>query len=179
MIKNEKQYQVTQKKLAEFKVALQLLLGNQEMSPEEIEIRRGFTESQMEVFLEEMQEFEKLKGGKVPWLDLKSFSDISDMLIKARIAKGWNQGELADKLGLKAQQIQRYESTDYETASFARMMQIFDTLELELKSCRIKLGEPQYIIPITMPKPEYDMARERLQKFGRLIATKTIEECVQ
>jgi transcriptional regulator with XRE-family HTH domain len=53
-------------------------------------------------------------------------------LIKARIARGFSQKELADKLGLKEQQIQRYEASDYETASFARLKEIVSALEINV-----------------------------------------------
>jgi HTH-type transcriptional regulator / antitoxin HigA len=40
---------------------------------------------------------------------------------------------LADRLGLKEQQIQRYEATDYASASLARVIEISEALGLELK----------------------------------------------
>ncbi|MFQ5652267.1 MAG: helix-turn-helix transcriptional regulator [bacterium] len=56
------------------------------------------------------------------------------MLIQARIARGLTQKELAQKLGLKEQQIQRYEANDYAKASLARLNQIIDVLKVKIGS---------------------------------------------
>ena len=42
------------------------------------------------------------------------------MLVKARIARGWTQRQLAEALGMADQQIQRYEANDYRSTSLAR-----------------------------------------------------------
>ena len=44
---------------------------------------------------------------------------------------GLSQKDLAEKLGLKEQQIQRYEATDYESASLSRLLEISDALGLK------------------------------------------------
>jgi transcriptional regulator with XRE-family HTH domain len=49
-------------------------------------------------------------------------------LIRARIASGMTQEGLALRLGLKGQQIQRYEATEYESASFARTRKVGQAL---------------------------------------------------
>jgi transcriptional regulator with XRE-family HTH domain len=52
-------------------------------------------------------------------------------LIRARISAGLSQRELAARLGLKEQQIQRYEATNYETASLRRVLEIAAALNAE------------------------------------------------
>jgi transcriptional regulator with XRE-family HTH domain len=54
-------------------------------------------------------------------------------LIRARIARGLTQRDLAIKLGLKEQQIQRYEETDYASASLARINEVIRALDIEVK----------------------------------------------
>ena len=49
---------------------------------------------------------------------------LPSMLIKARIARGLSQKDLAERVGLKEQQIQRYEATDYATANLARIKEV-------------------------------------------------------
>jgi HTH-type transcriptional regulator / antitoxin HipB len=178
MIKNDKQYQVTQKKLAEFKSALQNLKENKEISADEIEIRSRFIEPQIEIFQGELDEFEKLKNKNVPWLNIFSLQEISDVLIKARIAKGWTQGDLAAELGIKEQQIQRYESADYETASLARITEVFMALDLKLGNCRVILGEPQWILPENMDATDVSKAFLKLHERA-LICTENEVECAQ
>ena len=41
--------------------------------------------------------------------------------------------ELAARLGVKPQQIQRYEASDYQTASFARLREIARLLGLDVR----------------------------------------------
>ena len=58
-------------------------------------------------------------------------------LIHARIASGLSQKELAERLGMPEQQIQRYEATDYESVSFARIMEIVEALQEVLREVSI------------------------------------------
>ena len=51
----------------------------------------------------------------------------------ARIAAGLTQEDLAGRLGVKPQQIQRYEASDYQTASFARLLEIARVLNLRVR----------------------------------------------
>ncbi|MHB8320387.1 MAG: helix-turn-helix domain-containing protein [Acidimicrobiales bacterium] len=46
------------------------------------------------------------------------------LLVRARIRAGLSQRLLAERLGLKEQQIQRYESSDYASASLSRLRQV-------------------------------------------------------
>ena len=55
------------------------------------------------------------------------------MLIQARIAAGLTQEDLAARLGVKPQQIQRYEASDYQTASFARLREIARLLGVDVR----------------------------------------------
>lgn len=51
-----------------------------------------------------------------------SFDELPQALVKARIALRLSQKDLADRPGMKEQQIQRYESTDYQSASMSRLL---------------------------------------------------------
>ena len=46
------------------------------------------------------------------------------LLIRAGIARGLSQKSLASRLGLKEQQIQRYEASEYASASLARIRSV-------------------------------------------------------
>jgi HTH-type transcriptional regulator/antitoxin HigA len=65
--------------------------------------------------------YEKLKSGRVTRLFPASVKDIGQTLIEARIAQGLSQRMLADRLGMKEQQIQRYEQERYQAASLSRL----------------------------------------------------------
>ena len=52
--------------------------------------------------------------------------------IKACIARGYTQAELAKRLRLKPQQLQRYEATRYHSVSFRRLLEIARALDVDL-----------------------------------------------
>ena len=58
---------------------------------------------------------------------------ISDILIKARLARGWTHKQLAEELGIDEQQIQRYEYKDYEPAKLSRVLEILYAMDLKLE----------------------------------------------
>lgn len=53
-------------------------------------------------------------------------------LIRARIARGLTQRQLAERVGLPEQAVQRYEANDYTGVSFARLVEIADALEITI-----------------------------------------------
>ena len=57
-------------------------------------------------------------------IEIDSFDDLPEGLIKARIAAGLSQKDLGERLNLKEQQIQRYEADRYASASFQRMQEV-------------------------------------------------------
>ena len=80
--------------------------------------------SQLADLEKELTEYESLKAGRFNWHSLNSLADIPKLLIQARISMGLSQRELAERLGLKEQQIQRYEATEYASASLTRIREV-------------------------------------------------------
>ena len=66
-------------------------------------------------------------------LELDSLEGLPKVLIQARIDAGLTQEDLAARLGVKAQQIQRYDASDYQTVSFARLREIARLLGLRIR----------------------------------------------
>jgi transcriptional regulator with XRE-family HTH domain len=52
--------------------------------------------------------------------------------LKARIARGWNQTDLARALGVEPPQIQRYERNDWQKISAWRLQEVIEALDLQL-----------------------------------------------
>ncbi|MFK5143472.1 helix-turn-helix transcriptional regulator, partial [Klebsiella pneumoniae] len=77
--------------------------------------------SQLEDLEDEILEYETLRAGQLSTIKVETFDELADGLIKARIAAGLSQKQLADRLGVKEQQIQRYESERYASASLQRL----------------------------------------------------------
>ncbi len=77
--------------------------------------------------------YDNLKQGKIITTHVASVVDIPISLIQARIAQGLTQKDLAEKLGVREQQVQQDENVLYETASLWRLMSVAEMLGLKLE----------------------------------------------
>ncbi len=138
MITNERQYRITRKKAREFTHAIKEFDANSysrtDVHPRLLQAEREAMESQLEDLLEELEEYKQLKSTDVSVISVGSFEELSDGLIKARIAGGLSQRALAQRLKLKEQQIQRYEADRYASASYQRLCQVARALELRMEN---------------------------------------------
>jgi ribosome-binding protein aMBF1 (putative translation factor) len=133
VIANEVQRRVTQSAIREFEEALARLDEDAGGSPEWV--RRGMREgmeSQLADLREELAEYDALRAGQVRELELRSLAELPEALIRARIAAGLSQKELARRLGMKEQQVQRYEATRYAGATLARVQAVADALGVQI-----------------------------------------------
>ena len=80
----------------------------------------------------EMAEYNLLRLGKVSFSETCSLSELPRVLVQARIAKGLTQTDLAERLNMKPQQVQRYEATNYMSASLARLIEVASVLEVKI-----------------------------------------------
>lgn len=133
MITNDVQFRSTRAHLARFEEALANLMtvgGKRPTKLQRLEI--DAVAAQADDLRQEIQEYEQLAGGEVSTFEASSLAGVATLLIKARIARGWTQRRLADELGVAEQQVQRYESTEYRSASLARICDIAMTLDLDV-----------------------------------------------
>ena len=128
MIKNERQYRITKAQADRFSEALRELeaetaegLG---VHPLLLKAKKDAVNSQLTDLKDELRDFEELKSGGFEFGQLGAVSEVPRMLIRARIARGLSQKSLACRLGLKEQQIQRYEASEYASASLARIRSV-------------------------------------------------------
>jgi ribosome-binding protein aMBF1 (putative translation factor) len=144
MIKNEKQYRITKAQARRFEEALAELARQERpanITPRLWQAQRDAAESQLQELQGQIAAYERLQMGKSKELVLEAVEDLPKTLIRARIAAGMTQEGLAHRLGLKTQQIQRYEATEYESASFARIRKVVQTLGLRMpKPARLVRG---------------------------------------
>ena len=136
MIKNERQYRITQSWAAKFRTSLEELKTKprpKNVHPKMWEAQKASVQSQLRDLEDELREDDRLKSGGPKTLELDSLDALPRVLIQARIAAGLTQEDLAARLGLKPQQIQRYEASDYRTASFARLLEIARVLNLRVR----------------------------------------------
>ena len=135
MIKNERQYRTTKAQAERFAKALRILDAGgperPEVSSRLLTIQKEALQSQLSDLEADIQEYEELKAGNFSFEKLEEISELPRLLIRARIASGLSQRGLADRLGLKEQQIQRYEANDYASASFTRIRDILAALGVD------------------------------------------------
>jgi HTH-type transcriptional regulator/antitoxin HigA len=147
MIKNEKQYQITKQKISEFIAAIHKVENDSVMNPLLKQLQTNAFKYQLTQLELELNEYENLKNGHISCINVNSFMDIPEVLIKARIAKGWSHADLAKELDMKEQQVQRYEAVNYSTASISRLSQIIDVLQIKSPPLSFCVARPQFLIP--------------------------------
>lgn len=131
MIRNEKQYKIARSWLNKFEDGKAKLdeLPPDTNQPWLRKAQRGSLRAQIKQLRDEISEYEAVKNGKVDLPSLEPLSSLPELLIKRRIANGWTLQHLADVLGLHQQQIQRYESTNYATATFGTIQRVAAALQ--------------------------------------------------
>lgn len=74
-----------------------------------------------------------MQHGQVRILEVDSLAGPPDALIRARIAAGLTQKALAERLGVKEQQVQRYEATHFASVAFRRIEEIANVLGIRVR----------------------------------------------
>lgn len=135
MIKNKRQYLITREQANKFERALADLVKNCDIAHESsllIGAEEEALRSQLNDLRSEMREYESLQEGKHNVFTIQALGELPHAFIKARIASGLSQKELASRLGLKEQQIQRYEATDYASVSLTRLIETAQALGITI-----------------------------------------------
>ncbi|MEE9280908.1 MAG: helix-turn-helix domain-containing protein [Myxococcota bacterium] len=135
MIKNEREYRITRAQAERFQRDLESLGDRKPLrgvDPDLPRLEAAALRSQLEELREQLAEYEALRAGQRERVEIESLDELPRALIQARIAAGMSQEDLAQGLGLSKQQIQRYEATDYASASLKRLRDIAEALNLQV-----------------------------------------------
>lgn len=135
MICNEREYRITKSELRKFDEAIDANPGyvpSEGTDPRMKEVMKDALESLAETLREEIQRYEDLRDGHVRQRELDGLTDLPTALIEARIAAGFTQKGLAERLGLKEQQIQRWESDRYSGVGLRRLQEVIDALGMDI-----------------------------------------------
>jgi HTH-type transcriptional regulator / antitoxin HipB len=142
VIQNKHQYKVTNSKLKELEQSLANLAANPDgLSERLFQAQRAGLQVWIDRLKAELAEYDELQQGESVF-KISSLTELPLALIKARIASGMTQKELAEKIGVKEQQIQRYEANHYDSASFERLREVFEALGISFKEIIMEIGEP-------------------------------------
>jgi len=127
MIRNERQYKVTKGQVSRLEAALGAdREAKPKMAKRVFEAMVAGIQSQIDDLEQELKEYRDLT--KVEALPLRSADDLPELLVRARVARGYTQKELAVRLNLKPQQIHKYEATGYRSASLGRVIEVLDLI---------------------------------------------------
>jgi len=102
-----------------------------ELSEEEMDRALQPLLSFHEQLKEEVEAYERLKRGDFG--TLHNLNSIGRWLIGLRIAKGWTQKELADRLGVSQAQVSKDESNEYHGISVAKAQRILEVFQTRVK----------------------------------------------
>ena len=135
MIKNQRQYRITRAQAQKFERTIMEIetKPNPAIHAKLHKAQLDGLRSQLGDLKREIKEYEALRSGRRRVIQIDSIEELPKTLIQARIAAGLSQEDLAAKLGLKPQQVQRYEATDYQSASLERVNQIVRVLGVKFR----------------------------------------------
>ena len=147
MIRNERQYRITKAQAARFRQAL-AEAGHEapELDARLHQAMRDGLASQLESLEQELQDYEALRSGQGTVLELHSLTDLPQALIRGRIVAGLSQRQLAERLGVREQQVQRYEATGYSGISLERAQAVANALGLRVQE-RVVLPQARQSSP--------------------------------
>ncbi|WP_312789843.1 helix-turn-helix transcriptional regulator [Sphingobacterium sp.] len=165
MIKNAQQENLTKERIAELKQDRDTISQNQEMSEIEKLYSLNSFDGMISTLQEELDEYESLKSGNLHIIEAKSLEELPKLIIKARIAQHMSQTDLAKKIGIQAQQIQRYEANDYQNISLYRLMELAKAVGIctSLENTVIIGSGPKFEVPTSISEEEI-LNAERITK---------------
>lgn len=96
-------------------------------------IRRSLTTEKRELS-KKLDAYRQAQAGNADSMKELAGTDLGDLLIVARLAQNWKQKDLARKLGLQEQAIQRWEADRYRSINLANYMKVARALSVELSA---------------------------------------------
>jgi DNA-binding Xre family transcriptional regulator len=132
MIKNEKQYKISKRKVIELTEAIERINNNPKKDILEKELLTGSLIMAKEEIEQEILLYETLKKDKIGILKERLFSELPTLLTEYKIKSGLTQKEFAEQLGIKEQQLQRYEADNFKSVTFKNLLRFLDAIGLEI-----------------------------------------------
>jgi HTH-type transcriptional regulator/antitoxin HigA len=168
MIFSDRQFAVSKVEIAKLKHARDIVSQDTRKHERLREIECSALESQISDIERELAEYEFLTSGTVNFSESFSLSELPRALIQARIAKGLSQTELADLLGMKPQQVQRYEATGYMSASLTRLIDVAAALDVKVSQSFSAEGQNSDISLFSWSNTDHvDWSRFPLKEMAR------------
>jgi HTH-type transcriptional regulator / antitoxin HipB len=135
MIKNEREYRITKAHLAGFEEGL-VANDNREFPPNVDpgmkKLMHDAIASEIDVLRAQIDHYEQLHEGRITGREITSLHELPVALIEARIAARLTQRQLAKRIGVAEQQVQRWEANDYSGVGVHRLQEIADALGVQI-----------------------------------------------
>ncbi len=135
MITNERQYRITNAELKRFEegLAAQAAAGpGPDVHPRIHQAMLDAMASERDELRAQLARYDDLRSGRVAQRTSNSWRELPIALIEARIAARLTQRELAERLGVPEQQVQRWEANSYAGVAIERLQEIADALQLQV-----------------------------------------------
>ena len=132
MIYSDKQYRLSTGELTKLRDALATRQTRETRQVWLKDVELAALKSQIATIEAELSHYDLLKSGEITFAKAYSLESLPSALVQARIAAGMSQTDLAERLGMKAQQIQRYEASNYAGANLERLINISKVLNVHI-----------------------------------------------
>lgn len=139
ILQNQRQYRDTKAELARFEEGLIAHDARDRhdlppnTDPRMPQIMHDAIASWIETLREQIDHYEKLRDGQITSREITSLHELPTALIEARIAARLTQRQLAERIGVAEQQIQRWEANGYSGVNLDRLQSIADALSVQIR----------------------------------------------
>ncbi len=135
MITNERQYRITKAQIASFEEGL-IANDKREFGPDVDpgmkRLMHDAIASEIEALRRQIDRYEQLRDGHITGREIDSLKELPTALIEARIAARLTQHQLAQRVDVAEQQIQRWEANNYTGVNLDRLQSIADALGVRM-----------------------------------------------
>ena len=129
MIRNGRERAVTRSWVKKFEDAVARMdPGPQGGMDRILEAERAGMQSRADEMRRDVAEYDALVSGRMPAVDAGDLEGLPETLIKARICLGMTQRELAERMGMREEQVRRHEEAGYESAGCALLLEALAAL---------------------------------------------------
>jgi HTH-type transcriptional regulator/antitoxin HigA len=141
MIKNELQHKVALKKLLKIKEGITRLQAENNPLPTSKQLVLASLMDSKDSLEQELAAYEELIVNPLALEKPRSITDLPELIIEYKIASGMTQKEFSEKIGMKQQQLQRYEAEGFTSISFKNLLRILNAIGLNITIHNTRIDE--------------------------------------
>lgn len=138
-------------------------------------IRRSLMMEKIEL-RKRLEAYQQALNGDVELMKQQAGDDLGDLLIIARLAQNWKQKDLARKLGMQEQAIQRWESDRYRTITLANYMKVARALSLDFSARFLSPDVARWLPPFDLNPAEAQKILKHARQHGWLDESENSDE---